>query len=179
MNQYICMYILQTLSWINIYLYVHGTYMCINVNICMDIVKTHLYSFTNTLHFPSGQISLATLASLSSAQAPLLQSSLLPVISLRKWQTTQALLAPGLSYQPGTRGSVELCPSCQNNWLKHVCTLHMHVHIVYIHVHTCYIGATYCLHHLYSSLHHDRYVLCYHTGINHCVQTGIYLLYTL
>ena len=38
-------------------------------------------SFTTTLHFPSGPISLATLASLSSArQAPLLQSRLLPVM---------------------------------------------------------------------------------------------------
>jgi hypothetical protein len=48
----------------------------------MDIVQTRLYSFTTTLHFPSGQISLAMQASLSSVQAPLLQSSLLPVISL-------------------------------------------------------------------------------------------------
>ncbi len=52
----------------------------------MYMVHTRLYSFTTTLHFPSGQISLATQASLSlsSAQALLLQSSLslLPVISL-------------------------------------------------------------------------------------------------
>ena len=56
--------------------------MCINVNICMNVVQTRLYSFTTTLHFPSGQISLAMQASLSSVQALLLQSSLLPVISL-------------------------------------------------------------------------------------------------
>ncbi len=48
----------------------------------MYMIQTCLYSFTTTLHFPSGQISLATPTSLSSAQAPLLQSSLLPVISL-------------------------------------------------------------------------------------------------
>ena len=67
-----------------IYLYVHGTYTFMNVNICMGTVQTRLYSFTNTLHFPSGPISLATPASLSSAQEPLLLSSLrvLPVISL-------------------------------------------------------------------------------------------------
>ncbi len=44
--------------------------------------------FTTTPHFPSGQISLATSASLSSAQEPLLLSSLrvLPVTSLFNWQ---------------------------------------------------------------------------------------------
>ncbi len=48
----------------------------------MYMVQTRLYSFTTTLHFPSGQISLATQASLRSVQAPLLQpeSILLPVI---------------------------------------------------------------------------------------------------
>jgi hypothetical protein len=59
------------------------------VNRCMDIlVQTSLYtvSFTTTLHFPSSQFSgfsLATPASLSFAQEPLLLSSLLqvPVIS--------------------------------------------------------------------------------------------------
>ena len=42
-----------------------------NVNKCMYIVQTRLYSFTTTLHFPSGPIGFATLASLwvSSAQA--------------------------------------------------------------------------------------------------------------
>ncbi len=56
------------------------------VYICMYIVQTRLFSFTSTLHFPSGQIclSLATpaSASLSSAQAPLLQSCIPPVICL-------------------------------------------------------------------------------------------------
>jgi hypothetical protein len=65
-----------------IYLYVHGTYTFMYVDRCMDIVKTRLYSFTTTLHFPSSQFSLATPASLSFAQEPLLLSSLLPVISL-------------------------------------------------------------------------------------------------
>ena len=65
-----------------IYLYVSGTYTFMNVNICMDTVQTRLYSFTTTLHFPSCLISLATPASLSSAQEPLLLSSLLPVISI-------------------------------------------------------------------------------------------------
>ncbi len=63
-------------------LYVPGTYMHIDVYVCMYIVQTRLltlFSFTSTLHFPSGPISLATPASLSSAQAPLLQP---PVISL-------------------------------------------------------------------------------------------------
>ena len=36
-----------------IYLYVHGTYTFMNVNICMDTIQTRLYSFTTTLHFPS------------------------------------------------------------------------------------------------------------------------------
>ncbi len=48
----------------------------------MYTMQAHLYSFTTPLHFSSGPISLATPASLSSAQAPLLQSSLLPVICL-------------------------------------------------------------------------------------------------
>ncbi len=67
-----------------IYLYVHITNFCMDVNImiCMDTVQTRLYSFTTTLHFPSGLISLATPASLSSLQEPLLLSSLFPVTSL-------------------------------------------------------------------------------------------------
>ncbi len=50
----------------------------------MYIVQTHMFSFTRTLHFPSGPISrsLATPASLSSAQAPLLQIGIPPVICL-------------------------------------------------------------------------------------------------
>ncbi len=68
--------------FMNVNMYVHSTYTFMNVNICMYIVQTRLYSFTTTLHFPSGSISLATPASLSYAQAPHLQSSLLPVISL-------------------------------------------------------------------------------------------------
>ena len=58
-----------------IYLYVHGTYMFMHVKICMDTVQTRLYSFSTTLHFPSDPISLATPASLSSVQEPLLLSS--------------------------------------------------------------------------------------------------------
>ncbi len=62
-------------------MYVHCTYTFMNVNICMYIVQTRLrqYSSTTTLHFSSGPISLATQASLSSAQpeAPFLQSCLL------------------------------------------------------------------------------------------------------
>ena len=65
-----------------IHLYVHGTYTFMNVYICMYVTQTRLYSFTTTLHFPSGPISLATPASLSSEQAPLLQSCLPPVICL-------------------------------------------------------------------------------------------------
>ncbi len=65
-----------------IHLYVHGTYKFMNVYIRMYILQTRLYSFTTTLHSPSGQISLATPASLSSAQAPLLQSGLPSVICL-------------------------------------------------------------------------------------------------
>ncbi len=50
--------------------------MFMNVNICMYVVQTRLpvYCFTTKLDFPSGQISFATPASLSSAQAPFLQS---------------------------------------------------------------------------------------------------------
>jgi hypothetical protein len=66
----------------------------------MDMVHTRLYSFPTTLYFPSGQISLATLASLSSAQKQLLLSSLLPGTSLFNWQTTQAwLVTPKLPQQ--------------------------------------------------------------------------------
>ena len=56
--------------------------------------------FTTTLHFQSGPISLATPASLSSALNPYLLSSILPVISLLNWQTTQARLATCKSTQP-------------------------------------------------------------------------------
>ena len=65
-------------------MYVHCTYTFMIVNMCMYIVQTRLrlYSSTTTLHFSSGPISLATPASLSSPQATLLQSSLLPLISL-------------------------------------------------------------------------------------------------
>jgi hypothetical protein len=92
------MYILHVHEFIS--LYVHCTYTCIDVNKCLDTVQTRLYSFTTTIYFPSGPISLATPASLSSAQAPLLQSSLLPVISLLNWQTTQARLATSKLLQP-------------------------------------------------------------------------------
>ncbi len=63
-------------------MYVICTYTFTNKYICMYMAQTCLYSFTTTLHFPSGLISLEKPASLSSAQAPLLQSSLLSVISL-------------------------------------------------------------------------------------------------
>ncbi len=81
----------------SIYLYVNGADMFMNVNICMGIEQTRLYSFTTKLQFPSGQISLAMLASLSlnSAQEQLLLwilSRLLPVISLFNWKTTQVLI---------------------------------------------------------------------------------------
>ncbi len=73
---------------------------------CMDIVQTRLCSVTTTLHFPSSlsQFSLATpwQASLSFAQEPLLLSSLLPVINLFIWQTTQALLATYSQVLPHT-----------------------------------------------------------------------------
>jgi hypothetical protein len=36
-------------------MYVHGTYMYIDVDICMDTVQTCLCMFTTTLHFPSFQ----------------------------------------------------------------------------------------------------------------------------
>ena len=75
---YMYMYIYNCIMYIHVYdlicLYVHGTYTFMNVNICMGTVQTRLYSFTNTLHFPSGPIRLATPASLSSAQEPLLLS---------------------------------------------------------------------------------------------------------
>ncbi len=58
-----------------IYLYVHGTYTFMHVKIHMDTVQTRLYSFSTTLHFPSGPISLVTPVSLSSTQEPLLLSS--------------------------------------------------------------------------------------------------------
>ncbi len=42
------------------------------------MVQTRLYSITSTFHFPSGPTSLATPASLNSAQEPLLLSSMSP-----------------------------------------------------------------------------------------------------
>ena len=64
-------------------MYIHGTYKFIIVYICIYIVQARLYyCFKTTLHFSSGQISLATPVSLSSPEAMLLQSSLLPHISL-------------------------------------------------------------------------------------------------
>ena len=59
-------------------MYVNCTYMFMIVNVCMYIVQTRLrlYSSTTTLHFSSGPISLATQASISSVQAPFLQSCL-------------------------------------------------------------------------------------------------------
>ncbi len=53
-------------------LYDHSTYFCIiiDVNICMDTLQTRLYSSTTILHVPSGPISLATPANISSAQPP-------------------------------------------------------------------------------------------------------------
>ncbi len=69
MHSYICMYVVHT-------------YIYIDVDTCLDTVQTFLCSFTTTLHFPSGQISLAMQASLSSAQEQLLLSSLLPGTSL-------------------------------------------------------------------------------------------------
>jgi hypothetical protein len=50
---------------------------------------------------------------------------------------------------------------CWDNWLKHVCTLHIHVHTVYIHVHTLYMGTMYCMH-------------IYHYCVCHCM-----LVYTM
>jgi hypothetical protein len=71
MHSYICMYIVQS------------TYICMDVKTCLDIVQTRLCSFTTTLHFPLGLISLATQASLNSAQELLLLlSSLLPGTNL-------------------------------------------------------------------------------------------------
>ena len=65
-----------------IHMYIHCTYTFIIVYICIYIVQARLYCFKTTIHFSSGPISLATPASLSSPQATLLQSSLLPLISL-------------------------------------------------------------------------------------------------
>ena len=85
----------------SIYLYVHGTYTFMNVNICVYTIQTRLYSFTTILHFPSGQISLAMPASLSSVQEQLLLNSLLPVISL-------------LTDTPPRRGLPQ--PNCHCHW---------------------------------------------------------------
>ncbi len=67
-------------------LFLGCTYICVDVDTvtCLDTVQTLLCSVTTTLHFPSGPISLATPASVSTAprQEPLLQSSLLPGTSL-------------------------------------------------------------------------------------------------
>ena len=87
-------------------------------HICMNLVQKRMYIFTATLHFSSGPIGRATPASLSSAQAPLLQSSLLPFIRIDSvgWTCTV---------------------SCN------VYTLYIRVRTMYIHVHTLYMGSTY------------------------------------
>ncbi len=108
-NRWMCMYIWRTCTCIYvsvcsmslhvheiIYMYVNGTYTFMK---CIYMIHSRLYSFTITFHFPSGQISLATQASLNSAQEPLLVSSLLPVICLHR-QTTQARLASSKLLQP-------------------------------------------------------------------------------
>ncbi len=94
-----------------LYLYVHCTYIvCIDVtvNTCQTLPVfgqcTYMsVQLTTTLqvHFPLlGLISLATPASLSSAQEQLLLSSLLPGTSLFNRQTTQVLLATPKLPQP-------------------------------------------------------------------------------
>ena len=71
------MYI-HVLAFMVLYVYVTDMYidvdigMYIDVDICMDTVHTRLCMFTAALHFPSFPISLATPASLCSAQEPLL-----------------------------------------------------------------------------------------------------------
>ena len=66
----------------------------------MYTAHTRLCSFTTTLHFPSGPISLATPASLSTELEPLRLSSLLPGTCLFNPQTTQAWLASPKLPQP-------------------------------------------------------------------------------
>ena len=60
---YMCIHVHEFIN-----LYVNDTCTVMNIYSCMYILQTRLYrdSFTTTLHFPSGPISLATLASLSS-----------------------------------------------------------------------------------------------------------------
>ncbi len=53
------------------FLYVHSTYTVMNVNICMDVLQTRLYSFTTTLHFPSGPISLDATSASQTAESQL------------------------------------------------------------------------------------------------------------
>ena len=113
-------------------MYVHCTYTFMIVNMCMYTVQTRLrlYSSTTTLHFSSGPISLATQASLSSAQAPFLQSCLLP----------------GLS-------SV----SCWNNWLNPVCTMYIHciytfIWCIYMHIPCTWVLLIICIYHFHVYL---------------------------
>ncbi len=121
-------------------MYVHCTYTFMLVNMCMYIVQTQtrlrLYSSTTTLHFSSGptRISLATQASLSSAQAPFLQSCLLPSLS-----------------------SV----SCWNNWLNPVwdctyliCTMYIHciyrcILCIYMHIPCTWVLLIICIYHFH------------------------------
>ena len=121
-------------------MYVHCTYTFMIVNMCMYIVQTRLrlYSSTTTLHFSSGPISLATQASLSSAQAPFLQSCLLPSLS-----------------------SV----SCWNNWLNPVCactdlvvcTMYIHciytfILCIYMHIPCTWVLMIVCVYHFHICL---------------------------
>ncbi len=77
-TMFVCTWCIHVYALIALYVTVQGTYTFIYVNVCtyMILWQTRLYSFTTTIHFPSGPISLVTPASLSSAQALLLQSSL-------------------------------------------------------------------------------------------------------
>ncbi len=166
---------------------VYCTYTCIDLNLCLDAVQTCLCSFTPTLHFP---IRPDQPCDASESQ---LRAGATPSEQQPSWhQSFQRTDHPGVACHAQTatatgshHTSVELFPPCWDNWLKHVCTLHVRVQSVYIYVHTLYMGTTYCMHipllclPLHASLYHlwHRYIQCYHTGIYPCVHTGIYLLY--
>jgi hypothetical protein len=66
-------------SWFNIFVCKLYILCCVHTYLFVYVYML-IYVWTQyRLHFPSGPISLATLASLSSTQEPLLLSSLLPV----------------------------------------------------------------------------------------------------
>ncbi len=114
MNIYKCIYNVHTHSWMNIF--GTNTLMLMNektIIVCMDIVQTRLYSFTTTLHFPSGpiRVSLATLVTRSlSSDAGEAQKSLIITVSVSDWAW------PALKETSSTECQTRMAHSNNDDW---------------------------------------------------------------